>query len=211
MKVLTIDIETTGVPTPRDADYKTQYMDFPYIVSLAYKINGDETQSFIINQEGRPIPPETIAIHGITDEMASASPYFLGPTLEQMISVAMGNDFTVGHNVYFDSSIIKANTLRMISEGKAVQAFYDSIEVLLHKDRRIDTMKSTIKFCALPGPRGAKWPKLTELYMKLFNEPFNAHNAKDDVDATHKCFLKLVDLGVIKLHDGLGNSSHSAK
>lgn len=196
MKTIVLDIETTGL-APQGAVYKINFMDYPYIVSLAFKINDEETKYFIINQEGREIPSEAIAIHGITNEMCQESQHFLGSILEMMISEAIGADISIGHNIYYDISTIKANVLRMIEEGKATQSFYDTIEILLHKDRRIDTMKQTTKFCNLPGPRGAKWPKLTELYFILFNENFNAHNSKDDVDATYRCYLRLKELGVI--------------
>lgn len=76
MKVLTTDCETTGLPA-KGSTWERDYKDYPYIVSLAYKIDATETKYFIINQEGRLIPPEATAIHGITNEMAAASPHKL--------------------------------------------------------------------------------------------------------------------------------------
>lgn len=198
MNIITLDIETTGLP-PKNANYETDYMLFPYIVTLAYKINDQETKQFIINQEGRKIPPEATAIHKITDEMADASPYRIVDVLRLLLSDAADTERTVGHNIYFDSSTIKANVLREIKEGRGDQSLYELLQVVLHKDRRVDTMKSTIKFCNLPGLYGAKWPKLTELHSKLFNEEFNAHCSKDDVDATYRCFNELVKRGIITL------------
>ena len=200
MNILTIDIETTGLP-PKDADYKIHYMQYPYIASLAFKINGEKVNEFIINQEGRIMSDEVIAIHGITNEIANASPHKFIDVIYYLLTQSSHGltDITVGHNIYFDSSIIKANVLRMIQEGKMMQNYYDNIEIILHKDRRIDTMKSTIKFCNIPSPRGAKWPKLTELYFKLFGKTFDAHSSGNDVDATYECFVELVKLGVIKL------------
>ena len=64
---------------------------------------------------------------------------------------------------------------------------------------RICTMQSSTEFCAIPGPYGNKWPKLTELYAKLFKTGFEGeHNAAADVEATIKCFWELKRLGVIK-------------
>jgi len=64
------------------------------------------------------------------------------------------------------------------------------------------TMKATIDYCALPfktarSPRGKgqsyKWPKLEELYEKLFGSAFeNAHSAIADIRATIKCFTTLL-------------------
>lgn len=199
MKTVTLDCETTGL-APKGADYKIQYMYYPYIVTFAYKINNEPVKEFIINQECRSVPAEATAIHGVTNEMCAASPFTLPIVLLEFIGAAKGADFSIGHNIYFDSSTIKANVLRMIKQETAKEAFYQEIEEILHKDRRIDTMMSTIKFCELPGKYAGqfKWPKLTELYEKLFpGEKFDAHSSGADVDATYKCYLKLKELGVI--------------
>lgn len=189
MKTLVIDIETTGIP-PKGADYKIDYMSYPYIVSLAYKINGEETKEFIINQEGRKIPPETIAIHGITDEMSDKSPHLLDKVLISLVNESPCN-FIIGHNIYFDTSIIKANIYRLHNASRLEAQILPDFEDFLHKDKRIDTMRAGQKHC------GGKWPKLTELYFKLFNENFEAHSAKNDVDACYRCYLKMKELGVI--------------
>jgi DNA polymerase-3 subunit alpha len=57
----------------------------------------------------------------------------------------------------------------------------------------------TIKFvdaCFANGNRG-KFPNLTELYTKLFNEQFPAHNSLEDVKATMKCYYELQKLGIL--------------
>ena len=102
----------------------------------------------------------------------------------------------IAHNGYFDISITKANVWREIESD----VFRATTIKSFHKDKRIDTMMKTIKFCALPFPNGRggfKWPKLEELYFKLFNESFPAHNAKEDVLATERCYLELVKRGII--------------
>lgn len=193
MKTVTFDVETTGLAA-KHFTYDKDFMNYPYIVTFAYKIDNQETQYFIINQNGRPIPPEAIAIHGITDEMCAASPHKFMEVIGMLIRDAKGADASIGHNIYFDTSNIKANILREAAAEEGIRAFYTEIEEILHKDRRVDTMMKTIKFCGL----GGKWPKLVELHDKLFpGEAFNAHNAKDDVDATYKCYLKLKELGVL--------------
>ena len=59
-------------------------------------------------------------------------------------------------------------------------------------------MQSTTNFCAIDGPYGYKWPKLSELHYKLFRTGFEeAHNASVDITATAKCFWELKRLGKI--------------
>lgn len=61
-------------------------------------------------------------------------------------------------------------------------------------------MKSSTDYCKLPGFYGKyKWPKLHELYKKLFNEDMGAaHTALQDIRNTAKCFFELERLGVIE-------------
>lgn len=186
MKILTLDIETTGLPA-KGSDYKTDFVDFPRIVSVAWKINDEIPVEYIINPEGFEIPEEVIKIHGITNEKANESKDFLVDVLEKLLIAGEDVEVVVGHGLYFDTSIIKANSLRL---GK--QELYEKLTELLHKDKRVDTMQKTIKFCGLK-----KWPKLEELYQKLFDEKFDGHCAANDVEATYKCYNELVKLEVM--------------
>lgn len=202
IKEATFDCETTGLPpkkiieqgVERESDYSIDFLLFPRIVTLAWKINDDPSKEYIINQEGREIPIEASNIHGITTEIANASPHFILPVLLEFIQDCKDNNIICGHNLYFDTSITKSEVLRLLLEGKISQESYDLLENILHKDKRIDTMRKTISFCNFPG---RKWPKLTELYLILFNEEFNAHSAKDDVDATRRCLVELRKRGII--------------
>lgn len=186
MKILTLDIETTGLPA-KGADYKTDFADFPRIVSVAWKINNEIPVEYIINPEGFEIPEEVIKIHGITNEKANESTDLIADVLEKLLIAGKDVEVVVGHGLYFDTSIIKANALRIEK-----QELYEKLTELLHKDKRVDTMQKTIKFCGLK-----KWPKLGELYHKLFNEEFEGHHAAEDVEATYKCYNELVKLEVM--------------
>ena len=61
-------------------------------------------------------------------------------------------------------------------------------------------MLASTNYCAIPGSYGKfKWPKLQELYVKLFNEKFEgAHDALADIEATVKCYFELVKLSIIE-------------
>ena len=95
--------------------------------------------------------------------------------------------FLVGHNVSFDERVLGAEYLR----NKIPSAIMDKA--------KIDTKDEGTQFCAIPGPRGFKWPSLGELHHALFNKGFDdAHDAAADVEATTRCFLELVLLGEAK-------------
>lgn len=73
------------------------------------------------------------------------------------------------------------------------------MENFLSGKKKICTMEQSTNYCKLDGPYGFKWPKLSELYSKLFNSSFEeSHNAEVDINATAKCFWELKKLGVIK-------------
>lgn len=197
MKYTILDLETTGVP-PKNANYEADYVRFPYILSFAWKCikDGQESETFeyIINNPGVIITPEITAINGITQEMCDSSKWDIFTVLMQFIMDASGSDFIIGHNVYFDSSIIKANTMRIVSGGKTPMAMFEKISEILYKDKRIDTMRAGIKLCG-------KWPKLTELHMKLFGKTFEgAHTAAGDVNACYVCFQELLRRGLVKVN-----------
>ena len=64
----------------------------------------------------------------------------------------------------------------------------------------IDTMKESIDFCAIPFLQGYKYPKLQELYLKLFRKEFsNAHNSSADTQATMECFFELKKRNIIRI------------
>ena len=99
----------------------------------------------------------------------------------------------VGHNIDFDSNIVGAEFVRL--------EFYNHIL----NCELICTMNSTVDYCSLEN---SKWPRLQELYTKIFGIPFEgAHDALNDVKATLKCFFYLKNSGFIftTYRDSLSN------
>ena len=191
MKTVILDCETTGLP-PKGANYETDWKYFPRILSIAWKVNDQPTVENIIAQNGFIIPPEATKINGITQQMVDESPYQLEGVLIELIETT-GIYFVAGFNLYFDTSNIKANILRLISEERVTQEFYDKAVNFLHKDKRIDVMRACHKLF------GGKWPTLSEAYTRLFQESFDAHSAGSDVDATYRILNELIRLGAVKL------------
>jgi DNA polymerase III epsilon subunit-like protein len=183
-----VDIETTGLPPQGRNDWEKFYDDFPYIVQIAWIITDDDgvlstSKCFIIKPDGYNIPQKSIEIHGISQQMALDRGEDIKTVLDMFIQDIKDSEYIVGHNLYFDTSIIKANMLRY-GYNK------EEISNLLHKDKRRCTMRRATEFFKL-----SKWPKLTELYQKLFGVPLlNAHSAMSDVMATKDCYFELIKL-----------------
>ena len=190
------DCETTGVPA-KGLKWDADFEQFPHVVQLAWSL-GDKEKSYIIKPDNYEIPPETTAIHGITTERAIAEGVPFAEVVDEFLADANAAPLVCAHNIYFDSSMLKANVLRYCG-----REYYDAhVEDALHKGKRIDTMMKTIKFVGAlySNGRPGKYPKLEELYSKLFpGETFPAHDALQDVKALRRCVPELVELGIIEL------------
>jgi DNA polymerase III epsilon subunit-like protein len=189
---LFFDTETTGLPRSWSAPV-TALDNWPRLVQLAYMAYDGEggliaAVDTIVKPEGFTIPVESSRIHGITTERALAEGRDLGGVLRDFKALLDPARYLVAHNISFDEKIMGAEFLR---NG------LPDIPAAKHK---ICTMHSTTEYCAIPGPRGYKWPKLTELHRKLFNADFSeAHNAAADIAATAKCFWELKERGILKI------------
>ena len=187
---LFFDTETTGIPK----NYKAPVADlknWPRLVQIAWSvtdINGIEIKSaeYIIKPDGFTIPGDAARVHGITDEIARQSGVGLKPVLEEITADISEAVALIAHNLQFDEKILGAEFLRM-----------GHLNHLDGKPKKC-TMQASTDYCKIPGPYGNKWPKLQELYKKLFRENFdNAHNALADVRACSKCYFELRRIGVI--------------
>lgn len=194
--VLIFDCETTGLPA-KGAKWDVDFAEFPNIVQLAWAVNEKE-RSFIIKPEGWDIPEASTEVHGITKERAMAEGVPFADIIGEFLADCSAARLLVGHNIYFDTSIVKAMILRIMG-----REYYDAnAEDALFKGKRIDTMMKTIKFVGAlyPNGRPGKYPRLEELYNKCFpGETFPAHDALEDVRACRRCIPVLVEKGVIEL------------
>jgi len=194
---LIFDTETTGLPRNYNAPI-SDLDNWPRMVQIAWQLHDDSGallhhDSIIIKPEGYTIPFNAVQIHGISNERANEEGLDLKTILIQFAEVINKTSYLCGHNIEFDINIIGAEFLRCglpnIFEGK----------------QSIDTKSDeTTAFCAIPGGRGGKfkWPTLTELYSKLFNDKFaEAHNAAFDVAATAKVFFEIIKRKIIRVRE----------
>lgn len=188
---LFFDTETTGLPKNWKA-LVTDLDNWPRLVQLAYLLTDSEGNKisggdFIIKPVGFSIPEDSAEIHGISTARAEKEGSDLVPVLQDFYAAIEKADYLVAHNISFDEKIMGAELLR------------NKMTDIISAKQKICTMQSSTDYCALSGPYGYKWPKLTELHHKLFHEGFReSHNAAADMAATIKCFWELKRLGIIK-------------
>lgn len=194
--VLFFDTETTGT-VEKGLNWWEHFTKFPHVVQLAW-IFGDKEESHIIKPDGWDIPDKAIAIHGITNEIANAKGEPFSLVIDRFISDCQKAEFICGHNIHFDTSIVKAKILHLLG-----QEYFDSfnVEMALYKGKRIDTMRSSIKFVdARKINGGVKFPNLEELYARCFpGKTFPAHDALEDCKAVKACLPILLSKGLVEL------------
>lgn len=191
---LFFDTETTGLPKKWKAPV-SDLGNWPNIVQLAWAVFDDSGnrltfRDHIIKPEGFVIPASAAAIHGISTEKAMKKGRPVAKVLKEFLEAARGVSRLIAHNMDFDEKMVRAELLR---HGMAD---------VLARIPKICTMKAATAYCKIPGPYGNKWPKLSELHIKLFETDFSdQHNAASDVLCCAKCYFELCRRAII--HDSV--------
>jgi DNA polymerase III subunit alpha len=186
------DTETTGLPKRWDAPM-SDVDNWPRVIQIAWQLHDEmgqliEHKDFIIQPDGFDIPYDAERIHGISTELAKENGVDLESVLHAFNEALGKAKFVVGQNIKFDINVLGAEFIRLGLPTPMVE-----MPVL-------DTCTEvTAELCKLPGGRGGRYklPTLTELHQYLFGVPFSeAHNATADVEATTRCFLELIRIGI---------------
>lgn len=192
---LFIDTETTGLPLNDNLPY-TDLKNWPYLVQVALIIEDDNygilaKRNIILKPDGYTIPESATKIHGISNERAVKNGEDRNKVISFLDLALYKSDIIIGHNVSFDLNVIKSEIIRI----KGIE------NALFEKKKHIviDTMKMGRNICKIPNlsfhtrlSLPNKYPKLDELYYKLFNKHFNnQHDAMADVQAAYDCYYEL--------------------
>ena len=182
---LIIDIETSGLPKKTNNG-----IVYPEILQIAWILTNKKgvilkKNSFIIDTPfiKNNDSSEFVNVDFKTARKVSFPIKKILKKLKEDVEIC---DYVVAHNIEFDLEVLEHFFLTV--EG--VNPFKSK--------ETICTMKSTINYCRIPNNYGFKYPKLSELFLKLFDYQINnSHNAEVDVLHTLKCFKKLKNLGLI--------------
>ncbi|OGX14288.1 MAG: DNA polymerase III subunit epsilon [Omnitrophica bacterium RIFOXYB12_FULL_50_7] len=189
---LFFDTETTGLPKSWKAPV-TDLGNWPHIVQIAWAIFDEDGKriafhDYIIKPEDFVIPESATAIHGISTARALKKGRPAAEVLKEFSGAILDATRLVAHNLDFDEKMVRVELLR--------QGMPDVLGTIPMP--KICTMKNSTAYCKIPGPYGDKWPKLSELHIKLFEVDFeDQHNAASDVLCCAKCFFELKRHSVI--------------
>jgi DNA polymerase-3 subunit epsilon len=195
---LLIDTETSGLPRYRTDNYREKDT-FPRIIQLAYMVFDEaggiiERESTYLNIDV-VIDPGAYRIHRIDGHKLAK----LGKLPEEVyagIAATLRNiKVIVAHNQEFDIRILQSELWRF---GHDVDRLFEDKEIIC-------TMLTTRAFVGIRHANGGyKYPKLRELYGKLFHDNVDinvssTHDASIDVTMLGRCFLELSNKGIIDL------------
>ena len=190
-----VDIETDGLPKAQNNGTGLQ-MEFPNIIQIAWMLidskgNILKKESELINFIGIK-QTEAFSINNIDINLVKKIGKEPTEVYKKFIADVKISANVVAHNADFDFPIIKNQLLKY------------SLQDPFKNKRVVCTMKETVHYCNIVSlDNELKFPKLTELYEKLFNYKIEQrHNAESDLLLTAKCFKELVNKKII----GLGNS-----
>lgn len=206
--IIVFDTETTGLPRSKIINSETLHL-WPHVVQFSYvmynvgQIKMEKVKDIVVKiPENIVMSEETINLHKITNEQTQRSPFTIKDVLNEFIEDISCNNITaiVGHNISFDMNMLKIELLRLIdnndTKNKSIykKMFYE----VNYTNKLYCTMKKSVDLCQIPlkrkdGTVYYKYPKLIELYKKLFDEePNNLHNSLNDVLVTLRCYHMMV-------------------
>lgn len=195
MLILCYDCETTGLPLWNDPSEDPRQ---PRIVELAASLIDTDTRQAVhsfdclVRPDGWDIPAEVTELHGITTERALAEGIPERDMLDGFLSMWRRCQMRAGHNESFDARMFRIAIKRGFPEDQG-----EPIAEAFRATPTYCTMRKSTNILRLPGPRGLKWPKLTEAYRHFFGRDMEgAHSARGDVDATIAVYFALQDMQV---------------
>lgn len=158
------DIESTGTNIGIDRIVE--------LCILKIKTDGEKSlKTWRINPE-RPIPPEIIAIHGITDADVADKPTFAQVAKEIMEFIA-GCDLAGYNSNQFDAPLLNEELLRVGMDLKADRRRFVDVFKIFQKMERRDLQSAYRFYCN--------------------KELTNAHSAEADVKATYEVLLGQIE------------------
>ena len=208
-KFLVFDVETTGL-LPKGKKPPVPISEYPHIIQLSFVIYDwmqkkvVKTYDSYIKLENQVIPSLVTDITGITNEICEEKGRPICEVLEKFYEAYMFCDGLVAHNIDFDEKMIQIELERnresLMKTAPYCFMTFNSMYEKVHGIEKYCTMKKGTDICDLyfeakagKKPR-KKWPKLIQLYEKLFPEAEKVeglHNSLVDVKACLRCYLKM--------------------
>ena len=186
-----------ATPISKPLDYKAPFSDtfsWPRLIHLSWIILDEDYKPIqdydcIVTPEGFSINHHIEKYAKIDREDIESKGAKLEDILTQFSKSVDEVDYIFAHNLNLGENVVAAEFLRK------------GITHNLFKKDKFCLMHEGTYYCKIPSKSGGyKWPSLRELHGALFNNTYGpAGNARADVIAAARCFIKLMKTG--KLED----------
>ena len=205
MKLLFLDCETNGLPLNRLAPFTAIEM-WPRLVQLSWQIVEHDSWAVLEEHDyfvksDAPWSKDAERIHQIPESIVQKFGKPVADVLNLLAESIQKSDKIVSHNLSFDKNVLLAEYQRVWLAGASAMR---PREIWCKPD--LCTMVATKSFCAIPFKDGAgyKFPKLEELYQKLFGKVYDIsgadlHNSANDVSCLITCVKELDSQRLIAL------------
>lgn len=189
---LIFDCSANGNPT----NYKMPFSEtryWPRLIHISWILLNKELKPIgdfdrIIKPEGFQLTPEIQKKAAIDAEDLEKKSVDLEVVLNEFNESTTQCEYIFCHNLNFNENVLAAEYIRQ------------SMNIGMFKKERFCLMQEGTYYCKLPSKTGGyKWPTLTELHAACFNTGYTpANNARADVIAAARCFIKLMKTGSLE-------------
>ena len=206
--LMVFDVETTGLIPKKDPKLQIEptLKEYPYITQLSFVLYNknkrtiEEKFNHYINIPNDIIINTNITeLTGVTREKCDKGMDIVD-ALSRFYNCYMKCQKVIAHNYDFDTKMIKVelqrNRTRIMDNAPYCINIFNIIYESICGIENYCTMKAGINICSIMtnSTNGRKpykkWPRLVELYEKLFNStPENLHNSMVDVMVCLRCYL----------------------
>ena len=211
-RFLVFDVETTGLlPNSRKGGVAVPISAYPHILQLSFAIYDLSQKQVIRKYDAYVDVPEDAVISdfvanltGITKDKCKREGRPIVEVLEQFYEAYMFCEGLVAHNMDFDEKMIlvelERNREAVLAKAPYCFMTFNTMYEKVHGIERYCTMKKGTDICNIVVESktagrapSKKWPKLNELYGKLFDGETvdGLHNSMIDVLTCLRCYLKM--------------------
>lgn len=184
--IMFMDLETTGLPIKNNrrrfySPREFNYYDTSRIIEIAYiicSINGDHIKTVTKLIKPTDFTITNTCIHGITNNQALTKGEDLNNVLNEFNNDLKNVNIIVAHNINFDHSVLLSECYR---------GYHTDVIKEICKKKLLCTMEMGKSYLGV-----YKYPKLIDLYKKLFNiEVDNNHRALIDTSMCKEVYFKM--------------------
>ena len=180
---LIIDTETSGLPYDFSAPI-SRLDNWPRVIWLGFILLDENLEiiregNYYINP-GMKISENVAKVLGISDEIVQKYGNPTSEILHIFKDVCKNAKYLIGHNLDYDYKVISAEIIR------------NNFNLSLKRKKRICTMINSKEFVnKKSSDNKLTYPKLSDLFKKLYEEDFFSKCPFDDVKYAVKCFIKM--------------------